>query len=82
MTANIRPLAEVTHRAIEILCRELGAADTMRFINQFTNGHGDHTAERDTLFDGATLDQIIADIKQAKPGAHASSEGIEVRPQE
>ena len=82
MTVNIKPLAEVTHRAIEILCRELGAADTMRFINQFTNGHGDYTAERDALFAGETLDQMIADIKWAKPGAHTSSEDIEVKPQE
>jgi hypothetical protein len=79
MTVNIRTLAEVTHRAIEILCRELGAADTMRFINQFTNGHGDYTAERDALFAGETLDQIIADIKSAKHGAPASHEGVEFR---
>ena len=82
MTVKNRPLAEVTHRAIEILCRELGAADTMRFINQFTNGHGDYTAERDALFAGETLDQIIADIKDAKAGARAPSEGIKGRPQE
>ena len=78
MTVNVKPLAEVTQRAIEILCRELGAADTMRFINQFTNGHGDYTAEREAIFGGETLDQIIADIKQAKPGAQGSSDGIEV----
>ena len=82
MTVKNRPLAEVSHRAIEILCRELGAADTMRFINQFTNGHGDYTAERDALFAGQTLDQIIADIKQVKPGARAPSDGTEGRPQE
>ena len=82
MTVNIKPLAEVTQRAIEILCRELGAVDTIRFINQFTNGHGDYTSERDAIFAGETLDQMIADIKQAKPGSHASSEGIDVKPQE
>ena len=38
MTVHNKPLAEVTHQAIEILCRELGAADTMPFINEFTNG--------------------------------------------
>ena len=65
MTVDMKPLSEVTQRAIEILCRELGAADTMRFINQFTNGAGDYTSDRDVLFAGVTLDQIIADIKQA-----------------
>jgi hypothetical protein len=31
------------------------------------------------LFGGATLDQIIADIKEAKPGGRTSTEGIEVQ---
>jgi len=59
----MKPLAEVTRQAIEILSRELGPADTMRFIGQFTTGHGDYTAERETLFGQATLEQIITGIK-------------------
>ncbi|MGO9464043.1 MAG: hypothetical protein ACLQIB_15780 [Isosphaeraceae bacterium] len=74
MTLKTKPLAEVTQRAIEILCRELGAADTVRFINQFTTGHGDYTAERDVLFAGETLDQIIADIKKVHAEWDASSD--------
>ena len=35
----------------------------MRFIGQFTTGHGDYTAEREALFGQATLDQIITGIK-------------------
>ena len=50
MIVKNKPLAEVSQRAIEILCRELGAVDTVRFINQFTTGHGDYTMERDALF--------------------------------
>jgi hypothetical protein len=80
MTVRTKPLAEVTQRAIEILCRELGAADTVRFINQFTTGHGDYTAERDVLFADDTLDQIIADIKKTHPNKDASPEGVEVKP--
>jgi hypothetical protein len=71
VTVKTKPLAEVTHRAIEVLSRELGAAAALRFINQFTTGHGDYTAERDTLLAGETLDQIIADIKKRRPGTHA-----------
>ena len=63
MTTPMKPLAEVTRQAIEILSRELGPADTMRFIGQFTTGHGDYTAERETLFGQATLEQIITGIK-------------------
>jgi hypothetical protein len=58
------PLAEVTRRAIEILSRELGTADALRFVNQFTAGAGDYTAERQQLFAGRTLTEIIAEIKQ------------------
>ncbi|HZT82768.1 MAG TPA: hypothetical protein VFA26_21235 [Gemmataceae bacterium] len=72
MTGQARPLAEVTRRAIEVLTRELGAADTIRFVNQFTTGLGDYTAEREHLFGGETLEQIIDAIK-AK-GADRSGE--------
>ena len=68
MTAQTRPLAEVTRRAIAILTRELGAADTLRFVNQFTTGLGDYTAEREQLFAGETLEQIIGAIKAKAPG--------------
>lgn len=68
MTIPMKPLAEVTRQAIEILSRELGAADTLRFVGQFTSGHGDYTAARETLFGQSTLEQIIAEIKlAAKP---------------
>jgi hypothetical protein len=80
MTVKNKPLAEVSQRAIEILCRELGAVDTVRFINQFTTGHGDYTRERDDLFAGETLDQIIADIKRAKPPTDTSSGDVEAGP--
>ena len=63
MNVPKKPLAEITQRAIEVLSRELGSADTLRFINQFTNGCGDYTAERDSLVGQETLDQIMAAIK-------------------
>ena len=54
-------------RAIELLSRELGAADTLRFVNQFTSGYGDYTAERDSLFGTMTLDEILAEIQASAP---------------
>jgi hypothetical protein len=66
MNIEMKPLAEVTSRAIEVLSRELGSADAIRFINQFTNGHGDYTSERDALFDGVTMDQMISEIKRTR----------------
>jgi hypothetical protein len=78
MTVKNEPLAEVSQRAIEVLFRELGAVDTVRFINQFTTGHGDYMTERDTLFAGESLDQIIAGIKRAKSAEPDASQDVEI----
>ncbi|MBX9627718.1 MAG: hypothetical protein K2X82_28220 [Gemmataceae bacterium] len=59
------PLAEVTHRAIRVLSRELGPADAARFVGQFSGGSGDYTAERDGLFAGRTVAELAADIRAA-----------------
>jgi len=40
MTIPLRALAEINHEAIRILSREIGLANTIRFINQFTTGMG------------------------------------------
>jgi hypothetical protein len=66
MKVEKKPLAEITTRAIQVLSKELGPADTLRFMNQFTNGHGDYTSERDILFKDITLDQIVAEIEQTR----------------
>lgn len=66
MVVQTRPLAEVTQTAIRVLCRELGLADTMRFVGQFTVGYGDYTAERDELFKDMSLDDMIAGIKRRR----------------
>jgi hypothetical protein len=63
MNAEARPLADVTRQAFEVLSRELGPADTARFLNQFTTGFGDYTIEREPLFEGKTLDQLVAEIE-------------------
>ena len=66
MSAQAKPLAEVTRQAIAILTRELGTTDTLRFVNQFTTGFGDYTAEREQLFKDETVEQIISQIKAKK----------------
>jgi len=71
MTAETKPLAELTSQAIELLSRELGAADMLRFVNQFTIGYGDYTAERDSLFGSMTLEEITSQIKDSTPGSAA-----------
>jgi len=64
MNAPARPLAEVTERAIDALVRELGVADTARFLQQFGAGYGDYSSEREALFGQLTLDEVIEQSKR------------------
>lgn len=59
-----KPLAEITQDAIKILLREMGIANTLRFLNQFSVGYGDYTAEREQLFGKMTVDDIVSEIKR------------------
>jgi len=64
MNVQVKPLAEITQQAIEILYRELGVVETVRFLSQFTTGYGNYTEERETLFGELTLDQALAAMKK------------------
>jgi hypothetical protein len=66
MTIEARPLAEITHEAISLLCKHIGVANTVRFINQFTTGYGNYTEERQELFGDMSLEEIVAEIKQGQ----------------
>ncbi len=61
-----KPLSEVNHEAIRLLSEHIGIADTIRFVNQFTTGHGNYTEERRALFDHLSLDEIVAAIEKRR----------------
>jgi len=67
MIVPAKPLAEVTQRAIHVLSREMGVADTMRFLNQFVTGSGNYTEERAALFHGLSLDDILSEVRRPTP---------------
>jgi uncharacterized membrane protein YGL010W len=64
MNVQVKPLSEITRSAIDLLSKQMGIVDTLRFLNQFTTGHGDYTKERDALFKDLTLDEILSAIKR------------------
>lgn len=64
MNVQAKPLSEITRNAIDLLSKEMGIVDTVRFLNQFTTGYGDYTKERDALFKDLTLDELLAAIKK------------------
>lgn len=66
MTQQVKPLTEITHEAIQVLCKEIGIVNTIRFINQFTTGSGNYTAEREQLFGDLSLGEVVSEIKQMR----------------
>jgi len=66
MDIKIKPIAEVTAQAMELLNKEMGIVDTARFIRQFSPAHGNYTEERDALLAGLTHDQIVGEIKSKR----------------
>ena len=71
MNVQVKPLSEITRHAIDLLSKEMGIVDTVRFLNQFTTGYGDYTEEREGLFKDLTLDEILATMK--KPPSRQNS---------
>lgn len=75
MVTEVRPLAEITAEAFKVLYKEIGIVNTVRFINQFTTGYGDYTQEREQLFAGMALDDMVFEIKRKrKPSRSVSKE--------
>jgi hypothetical protein len=64
IATETKPLAEITQNAINILHKEIGVVNTVRFINQFTTGYGNYTEERKHLFADLTLNDIVSEIKE------------------
>jgi hypothetical protein len=63
MNVQTKPLSEITQQAIDLLFKEMGIVNTIRFLNQFTMGYGDYTQEREALFKDLTLDELLAAMK-------------------
>ena len=66
MTVTEKPLSEITREALDVLSREIGIVNTVRFVNQFTTGYGNYTEERERIFRDMTLDDMVAEIKKMR----------------
>ncbi len=64
MNPEIETLDEITNEAIKLLCREMGVSKTIRFLNQFHKGSGDYTKDREQIFAGMSVADIVAEIKK------------------
>ena len=68
MNAEIKPMPLVNENATNILVREMGVVDTIRFLNQFSVGYGNYTEERRKIVDSMTLVDIFSGIEEMKHG--------------
>ena len=66
MNIEAKPLSEFTLRATEILFREMGVIDTIRFLNQFSIGQGDYTKDRDMWIGDMSLEEAVSRVKAAR----------------
>jgi hypothetical protein len=66
MNTQLKSLHDITQEAIQILSKEMGIADTIRFLNQFSQDYGDYTQERDAMFQDLTLDDILRQMDQSE----------------
>jgi len=64
MNTQPKPLSEITQEAIDLLFKEIGIVNTVRFLNQFTTGYGDYTEERERRLKDLTLEEIVVAAKK------------------
>jgi hypothetical protein len=60
-----KTLNEIRIRGFEVLVKNLGPADAIRFIQSYTHGSGDYTRERKQWLE-KDFDTVIARIKERR----------------
>lgn len=67
-----RSLDEICRAGLEALRRELGLVGMIRFLQQFSRGSGDYTAERAELLGNPSVDEIVDAIEKRKAAQQAA----------
>lgn len=62
MSTTMRPLEEITQEAIRLLAREMGVANTMRFLRQFMSGSGNYVEDRHALLGNPSVEELFAEV--------------------
>lgn len=58
---------EIRLEGWKALTERLGPAGAMRFMMQYDPGHGDYTKERQEIFAGLEIDDLLSAIRQQDP---------------
>lgn len=59
-------LTELRNKGYEVLVKELGQIDTIRFLQEMGWGSGDYTKERQNSLKNVTRDDFWRDIQQLR----------------
>ena len=63
----MKTLTEISQEAQQVLVNRLGIANTLRYLNQFSQGHGDYTKERHCyLEDIETVKDISSEARKLR----------------
>ena len=65
MNLDIQPLDQINNAALDLMLKELGIANTARFLRQFSTGSGNYTEDRREYYKDRTLDDLVREIKAA-----------------
>ena len=60
---ELTPLPKLRKKGFDVLVRELGAADALRFLSMYEEGRGDFTKERQAWVDSMSIEEICQDIE-------------------
>lgn len=66
MTAKTMTLEQVRIAGYQVLTRELGPVNLVRFLQQFETGYGDYTQERHQWLDRYTIEEIAEEIRDRR----------------
>lgn len=54
---------QILKAGVDALFRELGPSGFNRFLQQFSNGSGDYTRDRQALLGNPSVDKLVREIK-------------------
>lgn len=60
-----KTLNEIRIRGFDVLVKNLGPADAIRFIQSYSHGRGDYTRERKTWLE-TDLDRVVAGVLERR----------------
>jgi hypothetical protein len=75
MGTSLETIEAVTNKAIRILFREMGMADTARFLRHFMGGSGNYVEERPALLGNPSVEEFFAEVHRREASRAASREG-------